>query len=206
VALRRRKKHAVSVAVQVLIVYGQALRAYDVVVACRDTRSYCDRVEAGDLDEMREEVRSLANMVLVTSPSLFDDPDARLFLKEVQRLVAAIYVVVALAPRYPTAAGPTRERCFSPEDLQVSSSSTGGSLGNARACPRRTASCSTRSPISWAPRPTNRSPLGPQIKEPPKIQALATTVRCRAAWPRSYTPSWPPAAEHQKKPTFRGTS
>jgi hypothetical protein len=112
VARRQRKERAVSVAVQSLIVYGQALRAYDVVAACPATLSDCGAIDAAHLDEMRDEVRSLANMVLVASPSLFDDPDARLFLEEVQRLVAAMYGAVARAGHYPTPE-PASENAFS---------------------------------------------------------------------------------------------
>ena len=101
VGRRQRKERAVSVAVQGLIVYGQALRAYDVVTACRPTRSNCAGVDVAHLDETRDEVRNLASMVLVASPSLFDDPDARLFLEEVQRMVATMYGLVALARRDP---------------------------------------------------------------------------------------------------------
>jgi hypothetical protein len=106
VARRQRRERAVSVAVQGLIVYGQALRAYDVVMAAHDTLSGDGAVDAAHFGEMREEVRNLANMVLVASPSLFDDPEARLFLEEVQRLVGTMYEAVALALGYSTPRAP----------------------------------------------------------------------------------------------------
>jgi hypothetical protein len=40
--------------------------------------------------------RHLANMILVASPALFDDPEARLFLEEVQRLAGTKYGALAL--------------------------------------------------------------------------------------------------------------
>ena len=97
VARRQRKERAVSVAVQSLIVYGQALRSCDAVMAVAAAGGAggggagldVARVDAGD------ELRSLASMILVASPALFDDPEARLFLEEVQRLAAAMYAALA---------------------------------------------------------------------------------------------------------------
>jgi hypothetical protein len=36
-------------------------------------------------------MRSLAGMLLTSSPNLFDDPEARLFLEDVQRLTGALF-------------------------------------------------------------------------------------------------------------------
>jgi hypothetical protein len=95
VARRRRREHAVSVAVQGLIVFGQARRAYGAVTA------------AGGADLQTgvaaDELRSLGGMVLTASPSLFEDPDARLFLAQVER--------------------------FSVRMLRAASSATGGTIG-----------------------------------------------------------------------------
>lgn len=76
VANRQRRERAVSVAVQALIVYGQARRAVNAV---------SDRTE-GIGTSPREELRSLATMLLTAAPSLFDDLDARRFLEEAERL------------------------------------------------------------------------------------------------------------------------
>ena len=108
-ARRQRNQRAVSVAVQALIVYGQAVRSCDAVVAMAGAGA------GGDGDELdvaqvdvRDEVRSLANMILVASPALFDDPEARLFVEEVQRLAGTMYGALALykiSPAPPTAGG-----------------------------------------------------------------------------------------------------
>lgn len=95
-ARRQRKERAVSVAVQVLIIYGQALRAYDALIARPEVLSVAPGTDDAQLGGVRDEVRGLASMILVASPSLFDDPEARLFLDEVQRLVGAIYASPSL--------------------------------------------------------------------------------------------------------------
>lgn len=110
---RRRADRSVSVAVQSLIVYGQALRAYEAVqaslasagahpgspsaseVGAGADRASSEPADDADFESTRDEVRSLANMILVASPPLFDDPDARLFLEAVQRLAGALYAAVA---------------------------------------------------------------------------------------------------------------
>ncbi|HTX00911.1 MAG TPA: hypothetical protein VMD59_19170, partial [Acidimicrobiales bacterium] len=119
-ARRQRRERATSVAVQGLIVYAQTIRAYDTINAVRGPvpvgsgaqlvrTARVDgepEIEVMDLREARDEVRNLGTMILVASPSLFDDPEARLFLEEVQRLTAAMYAAVSLtsarpAPRRP---------------------------------------------------------------------------------------------------------
>ena len=110
-ARRQRQDRSVSVSVQGLIVYGQALRAYNTVVSGPWARpagagaasSSTNISEADSLRDMREEIRGLGNVILVASPSLFDDPEARLFLEEVQRLAGIMYAAMAHA----TAAGGT---------------------------------------------------------------------------------------------------
>ncbi|HEY5271835.1 MAG TPA: hypothetical protein VIJ34_01230 [Acidimicrobiales bacterium] len=90
VARRQRKDRSVSVAVQVLIVYGQARRVYNAVVASADEN---DRTSAG------EDLRSLANMLLTAGPGFFDDRQARQFLEQVERLAGSIYrAFTATAP------------------------------------------------------------------------------------------------------------
>ena len=102
VARRQRKDRAVSVAVQAVIVYGQALRSYDAVVAIVVVGALGNGVggDGAELDARRvdasDEVRNLAGMILVASPALFEDPEARLFLEEVQRLAANMYGALAL--------------------------------------------------------------------------------------------------------------
>jgi hypothetical protein len=85
VARRQRKERSVSVAVQGVIVYGQVRRTYDAVAAISG--------DPPDVSQARDELRSLANMILVSSSNLFDDPQARVFLDEVQRLAATVLSV-----------------------------------------------------------------------------------------------------------------
>jgi hypothetical protein len=83
VARRQRRERSVSVAVQALIVYGQARRTYGAITAT-------------DEQELRsanapDELRTLANMLLTASPSLFDDPLARKFMEEVDRFSVLMF-------------------------------------------------------------------------------------------------------------------
>ncbi len=84
VARRQRKDRANSVAVQAAIVYDQAQRAYSSLMAAHEA-------PGDDDDDAVEEMRSLAGMLLTSSPNLFDDPEARLFLEDVQRLTGALF-------------------------------------------------------------------------------------------------------------------
>lgn len=95
IARRQRKERAVSVAVQALIVYGQARRVWHSIVA-----------DGGPdvAGEPSQELRTLAGMLLTASPSLFDDPDARLFLEATERFSAAAVQLLAAARREGTAA------------------------------------------------------------------------------------------------------
>ncbi|MFZ0664425.1 MAG: hypothetical protein WAM97_01630 [Acidimicrobiales bacterium] len=79
VARRQRRERQTSVAVQALLVYGQAKRAYGSVTQ----QSGADQPDAGS-----EEIRTFASMLLTASSTLFDDPVARTFLEEVQRMAA----------------------------------------------------------------------------------------------------------------------
>jgi len=94
VARRQRRQRAVSVAVQGLIVYGQTRRAYDGISGAGS-----EPTTAGDSEEphpgAREELRALAAMVLTASPNLFDDPEARRFLEEVERLSVSMVRAVS---------------------------------------------------------------------------------------------------------------
>jgi hypothetical protein len=81
-ARRARQNRSVSVAVQALIVYGQARRAYDAVIA------------NGQQDAL-EELRSFATMLLTASSSLFDDPVARQFLQEVERFSGLMFRTIS---------------------------------------------------------------------------------------------------------------
>lgn len=85
VARRQRRQREVSVAAQALIVYGQARRTCEALVGPKPDDS--------DLRAAKEESRDLASMVLTASSSLFDDPAGREFLRRVQRLMGALYVV-----------------------------------------------------------------------------------------------------------------
>jgi hypothetical protein len=81
-ARRARRTRSVSVAVQGLIVYGQAHRAFDAVMG------------TGEHDAL-EEMRSFASMLLTASSSLFDDPVARHFLQQVERFSGAMYRTIS---------------------------------------------------------------------------------------------------------------
>ncbi len=95
IARRQRNERAVSVAVQSLIVYTQAVHGGDAVeTGLREAAG--GAVDATAVDTARAEVRSLASMILVASPALFDDPEARQFLEEVQRLAATMYTALAV--------------------------------------------------------------------------------------------------------------
>jgi hypothetical protein len=85
VARRQRSARATTVAVQAMIVYAQARRAYDALLAASGRGAESDAAD---------EMRMLASMLLTASPSLFDDPDARLFLERVQQLAGAMYRAV----------------------------------------------------------------------------------------------------------------
>jgi hypothetical protein len=86
VARRQRKERSTSVAVQVLIVYGQARRTWNAVKS-----SAADRKDKGNGGgTVIEEWRVLANMLLTASPAFFDDPEARRFLEEVERFSGLI--------------------------------------------------------------------------------------------------------------------
>jgi hypothetical protein len=84
VARRQRNDRADSVAVQAIIVYEQAQRTYGSVVAVLEET-------AEPQSEAPDELRALANMLLTSSPSLFDDPEARIFLENVQRLTGVMF-------------------------------------------------------------------------------------------------------------------
>ena len=173
-ARRQRRERTGSVAVQALIVYGQARRSCDAVVAMavagtcgggadkgRADKGGADKggaggggADKGGADkggaggggaggggaggggaggggaggggaggdgaggggaehdvaqvDVRDEVRSLANMILVASPALFDDPEARLFLEEVQRLAGTMYALWPCTRSYPPRPGGRR--------------------------------------------------------------------------------------------------
>jgi hypothetical protein len=86
VARRQRKERAMSVAVQALIVYGQARRTWNAV----KSRAADEKGRGNDTGGVLEEWRALANMLLTASPTLFEDPEARHFLEEVERLSGLI--------------------------------------------------------------------------------------------------------------------
>ena len=87
VARRQRRERAVSVAVQGLIVYGQARRAYEAV-----TDSEVANLRSSGAGD---ELRTLAGMMLTASPSLFDDPDARRFLEQVERFSISLFRTIS---------------------------------------------------------------------------------------------------------------
>jgi hypothetical protein len=77
-ARRQRRERATSVGVQSLIVFTQAVRAYKAL-------------QSNSGDDVAEEMRSLAGMLLTASTILFDDPQARVFLENVQRLAGTMF-------------------------------------------------------------------------------------------------------------------
>jgi hypothetical protein len=85
VARRQRSDRANSVAVQAVIVYDQAQRT------CSAVLTTLDEPGEGEDDDAPEELRALAGMLLTSSANLFDDPEARLFLEDVQRLTGVMF-------------------------------------------------------------------------------------------------------------------
>jgi hypothetical protein len=86
-AYRQHKDRSLTVAAQGLIVYGQAREAYQAVLANLSDPS----AGAGVPDELKD----LASNLLVASPSLFDDPGARDFLLQLDRLMAALFAAAS---------------------------------------------------------------------------------------------------------------
>lgn len=101
VARRQRKQRSVSVAVQSLILFQQARRTYEQVSNIGD-----DRAHIGDV---RDETTNLANMLLIASPALFDDPQARVLLEQVQRLAGWMFVALSPPERLPKGFEPLDE-------------------------------------------------------------------------------------------------
>jgi hypothetical protein len=81
VARRQRQQRATSVAVQALIVYGQGRRTWNAVKSGGGVGTGAESGAGSPLEEWR----ALANMVLTASPTLFEDPEARRFLEQVER-------------------------------------------------------------------------------------------------------------------------
>ncbi|MGA2519972.1 MAG: hypothetical protein ABSG81_04035 [Acidimicrobiales bacterium] len=81
IARRQRNERAMSVAVQALIVYGQTHRAYDATTA---------QLRSEPVSDVADDLRSLGNMLLTASVSFFDDPVARQFLEQVERLMGSM--------------------------------------------------------------------------------------------------------------------
>jgi len=105
VARRQRLERAVSVAVQGLIVYSQARRAYEAIMT--------KKMEEADSSSSLEELQTLATMLLTASPNLFDDPVARRFLEQVERFSVSMALTASASSR-----GADRERLES-EILQL---------------------------------------------------------------------------------------
>ena len=85
-AYRQRQDRSLTVAAQGLIVYGQAREAYQAVMAVVTDPSADNAVP--------DELRDLAGNLLVASPALFDDPAARDFLLQLDRLMASLFAAV----------------------------------------------------------------------------------------------------------------
>jgi len=102
VARRQRRDRAVSVAAQSVIVYGQVWRTNTAISALMDSGNLDESTSASQ--EAHNELRNLANMLLTASSNLFDDPDARLFLEAVQKLVATMFAEINPRLKRPTGA------------------------------------------------------------------------------------------------------
>jgi hypothetical protein len=100
IARRQRKAHEVSVGAQAVIVYTQTRWLFNAVLAFGgpDTRS-----------DIEENLRSLANMLLVASSAFFDDQPARRFLVETQEFAASIVEALSASPVGPLQP-PVRDR------------------------------------------------------------------------------------------------
>jgi hypothetical protein len=98
-AYRQRKDRSLSVAAQGLIVYGQAREAYQAVLASVSDPSTDDGIP--------DELRDLASNLLIASPSLFDDPDARDFLLQLDRLMASLFAAASSRSDRPDGLGRT---------------------------------------------------------------------------------------------------
>jgi hypothetical protein len=105
VARRQRRERSVSVAVQGLIVFGQARRAYQAIMA----GDADDRDSGGVADELR----TLAAMVLTASSSLFDDPEARRLLEQVERF--SVSMLSAVSPKTKAKSGEDPRRALASE-------------------------------------------------------------------------------------------
>ncbi|HVA03959.1 MAG TPA: hypothetical protein VMU64_09425 [Acidimicrobiales bacterium] len=90
VARRQRRERSVSVAVQGLIVFGQARRACRAILR----RDEHDPGSSAPADELR----TLAGMLLTASSSLFDDPEARRFLEQVERFSVSMISAISTSP------------------------------------------------------------------------------------------------------------
>jgi len=88
VARRQRKERAISVAVQAIIVYGQSERTWNAVKSSGAGGN--GRGEGDGSDLVEDEWKVLANMLLTASPALFEDPEARRFLEELERFSALV--------------------------------------------------------------------------------------------------------------------
>jgi hypothetical protein len=88
VARRQRKERAISVAVQAIIVYGQSERTWNAVKSTGADGN--GRGDGDGSDLVEDEWKVLANMLLTASPALFEDPEARRFLEELERFSALV--------------------------------------------------------------------------------------------------------------------
>lgn len=136
VARRQRRERAVSVAVQGLIVYGQARRAADAIAAQAEAAqadpadpadaARADPAQAhpaddrdGSADAAADELRTLATMLLTASPSLFDDSEARRFLDQVERFSVSMFRTVQASSEGPVSAGDRARLTAEMSDLRA---------------------------------------------------------------------------------------
>jgi hypothetical protein len=86
VARRQRRDHARSVAVQSLILYRQARRAYAAIVV--------EEPKGVDVEDATDELRTLASMLLAASPNLYNDRWSRAFLDQTERTLVIMSRVI----------------------------------------------------------------------------------------------------------------
>ena len=73
--------------------YGQARRAYEAAKG-----SEAARQRSSGASGASDELRTLAGMLLTASPSLFDDPEARRFLEQVERFSVLMFRTLSASP------------------------------------------------------------------------------------------------------------
>jgi hypothetical protein len=85
IARRQRRDRGATVAVQALILYTQLRRTFNGLLAVDASETSGSTVR-----DASQEFRMLSSMILSAAPNLFDDPEARLFLEQVERFTGSM--------------------------------------------------------------------------------------------------------------------